>query len=248
MAIAGSLLKNVFSVLGYNIHKKNIELYNDNSMKSGMYRMKSYNIFPETIVDVGAAVGGWTRTAMEVWPAARYELLEPLLEQQGILAKLKSENPNVNFYQAVAGKATGEIAFDVSSDLHGSGIYGQDCENTRMVPMVTIDEIVKDKPGPVMIKLDTHGYELPILQGAKQTLKKTSLLVIEVYGFHVSPTCLLFHELSSYLYEKGFRLVDMVDIMRRPTDCAFWQADAFYIRKDHEVFTNNNFRKALLFQ
>ena len=68
-----------------------------------------------------------------------------------------------------------------------------------------------------------------------------SLLVIEVYGFYVSPTCLLFNQLTTYLDGFGFRLIDMVDIMRRPGDQAFWQCDAFYIRKDHPVFANNSY-------
>ena len=59
---------------------------------------------------------------------------------------------------------------------------------------------------------------------------------MEVYGFKISPTCLVFHEMSDYSSQLGFKLIDIVDIMRRPGDQVFWQADAFYIRKDHPVF------------
>lgn len=240
--MSGNLLKKIFSSLGYNIHKKNIELYNIDSMKSGLFRMHALGIDPACIIDVGAAVGGWTKTALEVWPSAKYELIEPLQEQQSILEKLRAEFSGVRYHQAVAGEANGEIEFDVSDDLHGSGVYASGGKASRKVPVLTIDSIVKDNPGSLMIKLDTHGYEIPILKGAEASLKKTDLLIIEVYGFRVSPTCLLFNELSNYLDEKGFRLVDIVDVMRRPTDAAFWQADAFYIRKDHPAFSNNNFR------
>ena len=54
-------------------------------------------------------------------------------------------------------------------------------------------------PGPHLIKLDTHGYEVPILCGATETLRNTNLLVIETYNFRLieaacffmksSPTC-----------------------------------------------------------
>jgi hypothetical protein len=65
--------------------------------------------------------------------------------------------------------------------------------------------------------------------------------VIEVYGFHISPTCLIFHELSAELDKLGFRLIDIVDIMRRPDDNAFWQCDAFFIKNDHPIFLSNSY-------
>jgi hypothetical protein len=72
-------------------------------------------------------------------------------------------------------------------------------------------------------------------------LKNTIVIVVEVYGFHVSPTGQLFHDVSGYLLGKGFRLFDIVDVMRRAKDNAFWQADAVYLKKDHPVFSNNQY-------
>jgi hypothetical protein len=82
---------------------------------------------------------------------------------------------------------------------------------------------------------------VPILKGAANTLKNTDVLIIEVYGFHVSPTCLLFHELTQYLSELGFRLFDIVEVMRRSKDNAFWQADAVYLKTTNRVFADNRY-------
>jgi len=41
--------------------------------------------------------------------------------------------------------------------------------------------------GPYLIKLDTHGVEIPILNGSAQTLKDTNVLVVEVYNFDFGP-------------------------------------------------------------
>jgi hypothetical protein len=46
-----------------------------------------------------------------------------------------------------------------------------------------------------MIKLDTHGYEVPFLCGATETLRNTNLLVNETYNFRVIESSLLFHEI-----------------------------------------------------
>ena len=54
----------------------------------------------------------------------------------------------------------------------------------KVVRQTTIDHEIgaSSLPGPYMIKLDTHGYEVPILCGATETLRNTNLLVIETYN------------------------------------------------------------------
>ena len=59
-------------------------------------------------------------------------------------------------------------------------------------------------PGPYLIKLDTHGYEVPILCGATETLRNTNLLVIETYNFRLIGNNLLFHEIIAYMRERRF--------------------------------------------
>jgi FkbM family methyltransferase len=232
------LLKYIVNRSGYDIVKTDNSKVNVTGMEEGLLRMKKLGILPDTIVDIGAAQGSWTIKGLKFWPNSRYELVEPLSENENHLKELKIAKRNINFHLAVAGESSGEAWLEVSPDLDGSGVYGGSTLNSRQVPIVRVDDIVRETVGSILLKLDTHGYELPILKGAEEALKRTSLLVIEVYGFRISPTCLLFHELSTELEKWGFRLIDMVDIMRRPGDNAFWQCDAFYIRKDHPVFQN----------
>jgi len=95
--------------------------------------------------------------------------------------------------------------------------------------------------GPYIIKLDTHGYEVPIIEGSEKTLKETQLLIIECYGFEISPFSLLFWEMCNYLKDKGFRLIDIVDIELRPKDGAFWQCDAFFVPDSSKYFSSNTY-------
>ena len=241
MSIISSLIRKTLNSAGYTVYKTDMGSHDPGSMAAGLERISKLGIQPGTVVDLGAAQGTWTEKALKIWPAANFELVEPLSEQTGVLDRLKARHPNVGYHLAVAGEVTGETFLNVSPDLDGSGVYGEQAGNARKVPVITIDEIVRGKPGKILIKFDTHGYELPILKGAGEALKRTELLIIEVYGFPISPTCLLFHELSAYLDSVGFRLVDIVDVVRRPGDEAFWQADAFYLRKDHPVFQKNSY-------
>ncbi len=236
------VLKRILKANGYSLRRNDLTIVEPGSMLAGLQRIKNLTIAPAIVIDLGAAAGTWTTTALSVWPDAGYHLIEPLEEQVGSLNALQAAHPNIHYHLAVAGEAAGRTWLNVSPDLDGSGVYGAPSDNTREVPVVTIDDIVKDLPGNILIKFDTHGYEVPILKGSMEALKRTSALVIEVYGFKLSPTCLVFHELSAYLDTLGFRLADIVDMMRRPGDQLFWQADAVYLRKDNPAFDNASYQ------
>lgn len=66
------------------------------------------------------------------------------------------------------------MTLNVSGDLDSSGIYGAAAPNPHVVPATTIDLEVAERglQAPFVIKLDTHGFELPILNGARGTLRK----------------------------------------------------------------------------
>ena len=243
----------IFNFFGYTIQKNvpkkpksvnqiiNKTIY-DSSMDSGLNRLKELKLDPSLIIDVGAAKGSWTQRASHIWPNKKYILIEPLSEQTVQISANLNSNPDVKIYNAVAGENSGTVNLNITDDLDGSGIYGKSSGNTREVKVVRLDDLDQIESEKILLKLDTHGYEIPIFEGGKKTLEKTVAIIVEVYGFYVSPTAKLFHEISDYLDGKNFRLFDIVDIMRRPKDHAFWQADAVYLRNTHPVFRDNNYK------
>lgn len=238
-------LKGILQQLGYRlvpIKTPEQNLLLGNTMKHTLQRLKKLGIRPSSIFDVGAANGLWSQMALKYWPNATYHLIEPLKEQKEELQKLSKKHKNFNYHLFAAGEKSGKVLFAVSDDLDGSGIYQNPFDNNREVAMGTLDDILDRKETSCIVKLDTHGYELPILNGAREILKCTDAFIIEVYGFHISPTSALFHEISNKMEEFGFRLFDIVDVMRRPCDQAFWQADAIYIKSSHPCFKNNAYK------
>jgi FkbM family methyltransferase len=236
------LLQNV----GYEFRKVSsrdpTELKPINSMEMALLRLKERNINPDLIVDIGAAKGNWTELSLEVWPESEYLLIEPISEQIQKIHSSLIARENINIVEGVAGEKEGEVQLSVTDDLDGSGIYGDSSTNLRPVKVFPLDSLLSiKKKQSIVLKLDTHGFEIPIFEGAKETLKNTEAIIVEVYGFYVSPTGKLFHEISSYLAEKGFRLFDIVDIVHRPKDNAFWQADAIYIKQNNPVFDKNTY-------
>jgi hypothetical protein len=117
-------------------------------------------------------------------------------------------------------------------------------KNNIVVPMETVDGLVRKHglSGPFLLKLDTHGFEVAIFEGAVETLANCTMLIVEAYNFTLCPGCLRFHELCAYLEEHGFRCVDVFDTMVRPRDQAFWQMDMVFIPASEPVFQVAEFR------
>ena len=80
------------------------------------------------------------------------------------------------------------------------------------------------------------------MEGAAETvLPQASMLIIEAYNFTLRPGALRFHELCGHLEKRGFRCVDMFDVMMRPVDQGIWQMDMVFLPSAHPVFELNEY-------
>ena len=229
------------------VKKKNSPgpLHQNPQMIKGLRRFKKLNLPVNTVIDIGAAAGKWSLAAREIWPDTSYLLFEPLAERKKELEGLTKAYPNFHFVPRAAGKESGSIKFVVTDDLDGSGVASGDQlkSNVRSVEVSSIAEEIKKfgLNGPYLVKLDTHGFEVPILEGCTELLDQISVFIIESYGFRIAKNSLLFWEMCAYMDKIGFALFDIVDIMHRQKDGAFWQCDAFFIRKENPLFKDTNY-------
>jgi len=221
--------------LGYN--------FDEISLEGALERSKNHGIPIQTVIDIGASNGVWSERCQKYFPDAFYFLIEAQKPHAPALEKLKRRLPNVDYIMAAAGDGEGEIYFDASDLLGGIAAHTPFEKNCIIVPMTTVDVQVnlKNLQPPFLIKLDTHGFEVSILEGAVETLKQTELIVIEVYNFKISQDNLRFHEMCAYLEAKGFRCLDLCDPLRRPRDRALWQLDLFFARSTSPIFESDSY-------
>lgn len=242
-------IKAFFNVLGYKISKVNTQqvVYKLNSnftMEAAIRRCVKRGLKINTVIDVGASDGRWSKLCMQYLPDAHYFLIEAQLAHKIKLDTFKNAHKNVNFKIAAAGKTEGEIYFD-NENLFG-GLASNTKRNSNFVktPMISLDtEIAKQqlKP-PYLLKLDTHGFEVPILEGAKNIIKNAELIIIETYNFKLTEDSLKYYEICSYMDKLGFYSVEMVDFMLRKYDDVFWQMDTFFIPQNNTIFSYNSYK------
>jgi FkbM family methyltransferase len=159
------------------------------------------------------------------------------------LRELDASDPRMHAVLAAAGDHVGDTHFIANDPFGGAATAEPSGEYDIVVPMTTVDTEVErlGLAGPYLLKLDTHGFEVPILEGAASTLGETILLVIEVYNFELRPSALRFHELVDYLERRGFRVIDLAGVAWRPRDRALWQMDLVFLRDDQPEFDSSKY-------
>jgi FkbM family methyltransferase len=236
------LVKKIFHKAGFEVtpvHEWSTNL----TMAGALARCAKRGTKFESVVDVGASNGSWTLQCMKHFPNAKYLLVEAQEPHRASLEKFCATHPNAAFVVAAAGNSEGKIYFD-ATDLFGGLASETPLEGPSIeVPVITIDQELKRRNlrGPYAMKLDTHGFEVPILQGASNALKNASLVIIETYNFQVTATSLRYFEMCAYMKDLGFLPIETVDIMRRERDGSLWQMDTFFIPTTSEEFKSNTF-------
>jgi FkbM family methyltransferase len=214
------------------------------TMGHGLQWLSAHGFHIKTVLDVGASDGRWSRECMAFFPDARYILYEPQPVHGDALDSFAQSctAPVVSIRKAV-GAREGHTFFDASDPL-GGALASSERDHTIKVEVTTIDSSISALAveGPCLLKLDTHGFEKGILEGASKTLEKTAALVIEAYNYRITAEALLFWELCEFLSGKGFRPIDLVDVMHRQRDDSLWQVDIFFIRSSWEGFNYTSYK------
>ena len=198
----------------------------------------------QTIVDIGASDGRWSAQVLESFPACNYLLIEAQSLYATALKRLRQTHPNCDYVLAAAGNASGQVMLFNPRPLSGHASFVPSTAPHLTVPMTTIDKEVQARhlQGPFLLKLDTHGFEVPILEGAVETLQHTEVIIMECYNFQLTPECLLFYEMCAYLKSFGFRPRELVDPRYRQSDHVLWQMDVVFIKEDRSEFSITQFR------
>jgi FkbM family methyltransferase len=211
------------------------------ALEAALQRTFNRHVVFNSVIDIGASNGCWSERLRKYYPEVFCLLVEANPYHQKALEQFKAQHSKIDYILAAAGDAEGEIYFDGTDPFGGLASHEASAQTNLRVPVTTIDTLCKTHQlqPPYLIKLDTHGFEVPIFEGAKETLKQANLLVVETYNFNIAPGSLRFPQMCQYLEDKGFRCIDMSEPMYRDFDQALWQMDFFFVPQSYPGFENN---------
>ena len=177
--------------------------------KTGMYiDWPQIEKLPEidTLIDIGVGDEG-TPELYKRFPKVKLILIDPLEEAEKYASKnLKTRN--YIFYKYAVGDKKEDKVLNIEKEIGRSTILDVtslnnegDPINKQKVIVEKLDCICSEykKYGRIGIKIDTEGYELNVIKGAKNILLSTNFVIAEVRHNHKS-----FHnqyEMHEFIYE-----------------------------------------------
>lgn len=198
---------------------------------------------PITLVDVGAHQGNFADVVRQHCGLAAALLIEP---QPALAASLEMRfpAPSVRVASVAISDSVGRLPFEILEADTCSSLLAVRPEvgfqaraiDVRVkqrvdVDVSTLDAVVaRDLPtGTIdLLKIDTQGNELRVIEGGLEALARTRLLWIEVSFRSLYEGDAPFERINARLFELGFRLYSLHDVFRG-ADRELLQADALFL-------------------
>ena len=173
---------------------------------------------PQTMLDVGAHIGSFTKAFLEVFPDCVPTLIEPNPFCHAELSALAFER-----HAVAASNAPGRAELFLTKDWlqsTGSSLYRENTEFFRdevlvkqEVDKVRLDDLFQGRRFD-FVKIDTQGSELDILRGGEAVLRQADYILIEIslveYNIGGARAEAVFSQLASM----GFRCADVTEFHR----------------------------------
>lgn len=177
---------------------------------------------------------------LRIFPDSRVFMVEAQESKRTVLEQAAAAaGKRMEFDIALLGARDG-AEVDFSEMETGSSVFAESSHFPRSVVrrrLTTLDQLLAgrgDFQRPQCLKLDTQGYELEVLRGARKTLATADVVLMEVSLLQINAGCPTFATVIEYMNEAGFAVFDFCSQIRR-TDGVLWQTDLMFVRKDGAV-------------
>ncbi len=195
-----------------------------------------------TLIDVGANIGQFASAFNLFFPKTKIYSFEPVPVCFDKLKQNTSQLQNVLIHNLALGSSEGTIKFYQNDHSHASSalpisqFQKENLPNTKDVREIevqvsTLDRLEFDLSPefPVLLKLDVQGYEMEVLKGGRELLKKIDYILLETSFAPMYDNEPLFDDLHTYLKSEDFELMVPLDFLK--SNGRILQMDVLYKRE-----------------
>lgn len=175
----------------------------------------------DTILDVGANDGGYGKKLRQGGYTGAVLSFEPLPDAHAKLMQAAEGDAAWQVAPRMAiGSSNGEIEINIAGNstsssilpmqaLHESAAPQSRYVGTASVPLIRLDEVTHPfiKQGNrLLLKIDTQGYEMPVLEGSIGLLPRVCGIQLELSLVPLYEGQILYKGMIDWLAEQGFEL------------------------------------------
>jgi FkbM family methyltransferase len=197
----------------------------------------------DTVLDIGANTGQFTRTILALLPNANIYSFEPLPDCFEQLQEFASKHENIKVFNTGIGDESGVISFEQNeyspsssflkiNDTHKQAFTFTEMSNSVDVKIERLDDITQslNLGKSLFIKIDVQGYEDKVLKGGSETIKKAKVVIVETSFVPLYESQPLFDDVYCVFKEWGFSYFGMNDQLSDPNTGQILQGDAIFTK------------------
>lgn len=177
------------------------------------------NIYkPDSIIDIGAHHGVWTKNMLNIYPDLSYYLFEGINYQE---LREFDNNSKINIWNVLLNNKEEEIDWYQEKNT-GDSFFQEKSKyfiNTKPIKRITTTldiiigkENILNESKNIFIKIDCQGAEIPILKGAQSLLNRTDFILLEIplFGQYNVGVC-NFTQHIEFMKSINFVVLDIID-------------------------------------
>jgi len=146
-----------------------------------------------SFIDIGAHKGEILDEVLRYAPKGNHFAFEPIPDLHTFLKVKYSEQENIQIYQVALSNTQGVSSFNhVLSNPSYSGLIKRDYDRKNEkdvsieVDTNTLDNLIPSEQPIDLIKIDVEGGEYPVLLGAKESITRSTPIIIFEHGLGAS--------------------------------------------------------------
>jgi FkbM family methyltransferase len=194
------------------------------------------------ILDIGGGIGASLRLYLKYFPSNRIIVFEPVAESFKTIKSKFGNSENVTFCNLAAGNENSKQEINIANRVTSSSILPLSAETQSVfydaktlglsrnetIEIVRLDDFLAGEKSSIgIMKLDVQGFEMNVLKGAEETLKRTSIVLLEAGNHDVYVGSPRYYEIDEYLRDRGFILYDIIPSVLDSGQLKEW--DVIYI-------------------
>ncbi len=203
---------------------------------------KKYITGDHIIVDVGGAIGNTAKIFSKYFPLTKIWIFEPIHENYKKLKELSEANNDFIVIPKAAGSKIEKTLINKANRITSSSLFDLKADKksktfseilikkgTEEIDVTTLDTTLPSNITISILKLDVQGYELEVLKGSNNTLKRTLLVTLEMNNHEGYVGAPKYFELDEFLRQNNFVLFDIFPSVKDNGQLKEW--DCIYINQ-----------------
>lgn len=226
--------------VGLEVHRYNIA----QSAEARLFSMLATHQV-DLVIDVGANDGGYGQYIRQGGYRGPLVSFEPLQAAHAALrARAESDVTWTIAPQCALGASTGSVEIFVAGnsksssllpmlDSHLQAAPHSATVGTEKVPLLRLDDVaipVLQEAQRAFLKVDTQGYEMPVLQGAGKTLERCVGVQLEMSLIELYQGQVLYRQMIDWLDQQGFDLWSVIPGFSDPSTGKLLQMDGVFFK------------------